>query len=347
MDSIERDDSTIFSIAARRHPLIHRLASNLHARCGASEGARIVLGVSGGADSLALAIGAAVLARRREIDPMVVHVHHHLRPDADDDAHHVESVCRRLGLAVEVRDVHPACAGGNLSSAARDARYLALADAARESGAPFVAVAHHADDQFETILMALCRGSEAALAGMRWARPLTHCDQSVMLIRPLLDVSRQDCEALCEAAGVQWRMDPSNTDRSRARARLRAEVIPILENLWPGAAGRAVGSIQSMAEARQIIDDLLLNHFGPPAQPAWPREALAQLPPALLSAGLRRAALTILNQHGADDLSRPHLDEVALAIRDQIRRPRRFALIGGLAVIVKAHEVTLSKEEEH
>jgi tRNA(Ile)-lysidine synthase len=111
-----------------------------------------------------------------------------------------------------------------------------MASVAAKIGARHVLVAHHADDQLETMLMAMCRGAgPRGMAGMRPSRALGE----LALIRPLLYVRKSDCLEMCRRAGIQWREDASNTDVSRRRARLRRDVMPVLEELWPGAARRA------------------------------------------------------------------------------------------------------------
>ncbi len=333
------------AVAAQRHPLVHRLSVNLWERCGVERGSKIVLGVSGGADSLALALACGVLAERGEVEPVVAHVHHHLRAEADDDAAHVESFCRRFRLPFVLRHVYPGNEAGNVSDRARRARYAALVAAAKQSGAAAIAVAHHADDQFETILMALCRGSDAALEGMRWFRALEEIDPSIALVRPFLDAARAECESLCIAAEVAWRDDPSNADPKRARARVRSEVVPVLESLWPGAARRAVMTMQSLAEARHVSEIILDDKFGPPSQREWSRDAIRALPISVLCAGLRRAVVDALSGSGCDDLNRDHFERVALAIRDDERQPRTFQFPRGLRCMVPAAEITLRFEE--
>jgi len=201
----------------------------------------IVLAVSGGADSVALLLACLALQRRKKrasapLAIAVAHVHHHLRDSADADAAWVTDLCRRLGVPSVVEHVRPASLKGNLAANARRLRYQALAEVAARVGAKFVAVAHHADDQLETMLMALCRGAgPRGLAGMRSARTF----DGITIVRPLLHVRKRDCEDLCRKAGIAWREDPSNRDITRRRARLRRDVVPVLDELWPGAARRA------------------------------------------------------------------------------------------------------------
>lgn len=251
-------------IAARRHALVREVDRQL-ARCGltfsaqsaepTSSSAPLVVAVSGGPDSTALLLAclALRLRRKRESARMTViaaHVHHHLRDAADDDARHVTDLCERFGVPLHIKHVQPGELKGNVSANARRLRYQALAEVARSVGAEHIAVAHHAEDQLETMIMAMCRGAGArGLAAMRSARRMG----DVTIVRPLLGVLKRDCEEMCRRAGVEWRDDSTNRDVSRRRARLRRDVTPILEELWPGAARRAAKCAMIVA---QLADTL-------------------------------------------------------------------------------------------
>ncbi len=327
-------------LAARRHRLIAEVQRRLAGRCGVPAGATLVIGVSGGPDSVALLLAAAVLARRDlpAVTPVAVHVNHHLREAAPDDEAFVVELCRRFGLDVHVRHVHPDGRPGNLQANARSLRYQALAASARSAGAEFVAVAHHADDQLETMIMALGRGAGLdGLSGMRWTRPV---GDGLTLVRPLLASRKADCEDLCRAAGVSWRVDPTNTDPSTVRGRLRRDVVGVLESLWPDAATRATGTADIVAAARIALDEQLGRTFGAASVRRWDRDALRALSPVVIAAGLRRAALEA-DPAVADDLGQSVLGAVAEAIADADRRPRRFDWPGNLRVVVTAGEIRL------
>ncbi len=327
-------------LAARRHRLVGEVQRRLAGRCGVPAGATLAIGVSGGPDSVALLLAAAVLARRRDavVTPIAVHVNHHLRAAAAEDEAFVVEMCRRFGLDVHVRHVHPAGRPGNLQANARSLRYQALASSARSAGAVFVAVAHHADDQLETMLMAIGRGAGLdGLSGMPWTRPV---GDGLTLVRPLLAARKSDCEDFCRAAGVTWREDPTNADPSTVRGRLRRDVVGVLETLWPDAATRATGTADVVAAARVALDEQLDRTFGAPSVRRWHRDALRALSPVVIAAGLRRAAVEA-DPAVADDLGQSVLGSVAEAIADANRRPRRFDWPGNLKVVVTAGEVRL------
>jgi len=211
----------------------------------------VVVGVSGGADSLVLLRVLMVLADGYGVHLLAGHLEHGIRgQESLDDAAAVQGLCAAWGvpLRVEHRDVPAAARARRLSveEAARQERYRFLGGLARSVGGHTVAVAHHADDQVETVLMHLLRGS--GLAGLRGMRPLSWLDElhlgegpepraagceRVRLIRPLLAVPRRAIEACCRAQGWLPRLDRTNLDTTYARNRLRHELIPLLETYNP------------------------------------------------------------------------------------------------------------------
>ncbi|MCI0676291.1 MAG: tRNA lysidine(34) synthetase TilS [Phycisphaerales bacterium] len=334
-------------LAARRHPFIAQLERGLK-RCGlpgSHRELRLVIGCSGGADSVALLLGCLVLsaratrhAQRTRLVPIAVHVHHHLRPSADADAAFVEGVCQRFGIQFHVEHVQPATLKGNLSANSRRLRYQALGRIAHSVGARHVAVAHHADDQFETMLMALCRGAGlSGLAGMRWTRRL---DSAVSLVRPLLGVPKTDCEDFCRTAGIQWRDDPSNLDATKKRARMRRDVLPVLHELWPNAAQRVQGASDLLRALNCRLKSELAQSFGPRTQHQWERKSLAALPSPLIAAGLRRAAVSLMPD-STDRLTQRQLSKAAAAVRSSDRRPRFFDWPAGMRLEITSKRVSL------
>jgi tRNA(Ile)-lysidine synthase len=344
-------------IAARRHRLIAEVDRRLRGACAVEACERIAIGASGGADSTALLVACTAVARRRSGPaPAAVHVHHHLRgAEADEDLEFVRRLCDRLGVALRVEHVHPGADSGNLAAAARRLRYRALAGAARELGAAAVAVAHHADDQLETMLMALLRGAGPdGLAGMPWSRPLrtappgdegdrASAGGAIRLVRPLLAARHDDCIDLCRAAGSGWREDSSNADLGRLRARVRSTLVPAIEALAPGAARRATGSADAIRAAAALLRDRVDVVFGPPDQRIWPRAALAVLPVSVIASGLRRAAVA-MRPDLADAVGQRHLLAAAEAIAGETRRPRRFRWRNGLTLDVTARTVRFVDE---
>lgn len=333
--------------AARRHPLVEETAKQFRLRCGMDQGGTLLVAVSGGADSLALLLACAAVrdhypgkGASGRLRPIAAHVHHHLRESANDELAHVAAICNRHDVPLHVEHVYPAREAGNLAASARRLRYEALARCAKQVGAAHVATAHHAEDQLETLLIALCRGAgPAGMAGMAWSRPL---EEGVSLIRPLLGVRKAMCESLCEAAGITWCVDPTNARADLVRGRLRRDVLPVLESLWPDAPRRAAAAADTFALAASLVDSEVQRAFGGASLRSWPREQLAAQPLPVIAAGLRRAAMDALGG-GGDVLGRRPIMPAAEAVADGDRSPRRFELARGLSVVVTAREVRLEE----
>ncbi|AZZ80996.1 tRNA lysidine(34) synthetase TilS [Gordonia alkanivorans] len=188
--------------------------------------ASVCVGLSGGADSLALTAAAV----RAGLDVTALVVDHGLQEGSAGVAARAAGTARELGAAARVLEVRVGTRGG-LEAAAREARYAAL-DAARD-GRP-VLLAHTADDQAETVLLGLARGSGArSIAGMRaWKAPWG---------RPLLRVRRMQTLAVCTELGLAVHHDPHNRDPRFTRVRLRADVIPMLDDVLQGGVVPALG----------------------------------------------------------------------------------------------------------
>ena len=192
---------------------------------------RIVVAYSGGLDSTVLlhAVAALVGVRHRLF---ALHVNHGISRNADAWQRHCESVGAKLGVQVETRRVVVA-SGASLEAAARRARYGAFAEVLDTEDVLWLA--HHLDDQAETVLWRLMRGGgSAALAGMPAARRLGRGQ----LLRPLLNVARTDIAAWARSHDVRWIDDDSNSDRRHERNFIRHDVLPVLQRRWPDAASR-------------------------------------------------------------------------------------------------------------
>lgn len=233
----------------------------------------VVIGVSGGADSVALLLALRQAGAR----VVVAHLDHALRPDSADDARWVQDLCTRLEVRCEVArvDVGAVAArrGWNLEDAARRVRYEFLSRVAKQAGASAIVTAHTRRDQAETVLMALLRG-EAVLQGVPAVRGRVH--------RPWLAVARADIEAFLVAQGQGWREDPSNADPSYTRAWLRLEVMPVLVARFPGIETALARIARLSAEDDAALSELaarITAHAPLPSQsPAvlrrWVRQEL-------------------------------------------------------------------------
>ncbi len=248
----------------------------------------VAVAVSGGADSLALLAAVVHEAGGRGVVALVVD--HQLQPGSAEVAARAATVARVLGAAAQVLTVHVGGAGG-VEAAARRARYTALRTAA--DGAP-VLLGHTLDDQAETVLLGLGRGSgPRSLAGMRpWDPPWG---------RPLLEVRRADTAAACAALGLEPHHDPHNDDPSFTRVRLRHEVLPLLEDVLAGGVGPALArTATQLREDLAALDALaatLAHRVRAGAE--LDAEVLAEHPAALR----RRVLRTWLTAHGATALT--------------------------------------------
>jgi len=322
-------------------------------------GQTVVVGVSGGADSLCLLHLLRDLAADGEITIIAAHLHHGIRgPEADSDAAHVEALCEQWGVPhLNGHADVPALAqerGLSTEEAARQARYAFLAETARAQGADSVAVAHNADDQVETILMHLLRGSGLdGLCGMRpdaWIEEPTRPpgQPRIRLIRPLLSTPRGEIEAYNQAHGIQARFDRSNLDTSYHRNRLRQELIPYLEGYNPNLRRTLLRMGAALSADRDLLDALL--------DQTWPQVtiqatsdvvrldlmALRAQPLGIQRAILRRAVETL--SHSLRNLGFVHIDD-ALAVMREGHVGTRATLPAGLMLTLGYDDLTLARQD--
>jgi tRNA(Ile)-lysidine synthase len=211
-----------------------QLAQSAVEKCGLTKGQPILLGVSGGADSLALMHGLDVLG----YDVVVAHVDHGLRAESLQEADFVRLLAESRGLPfysqrVDVQRVAETQAE-SIEEAARNVRYHFLFEQARRYQCQAVAVGHHADDQVETVLMHLMRGAALpGLTGMPYRRLMPLWDKKIPLVRPLLGIWRDEIDAYIEEIGQKPCDDRSNLDTTYHRNRIRHELIPVLKTHNP------------------------------------------------------------------------------------------------------------------
>ncbi len=326
----------------RRHTFVICLDAGLR-RCGVEPGDRLVLAVSGGADSTALVLGAAALATldKWRLDLHVAHVHHHLRDDADGDAAFVQRLAAEWSLPFHRRDVHPRGKAGNLEAVARRMRYDALLNVAQRIDADAIATAHHADDQLETMLMRLMRGtSVAGLSGMAPRRKLG----DRRLVRPMLRIDAVLPRHLLETVGQAWCEDDTNHAMDRTRARLREQVLPVLRSLRPDAAAKAVHAADQLRQARAVLrrlerdaaDRLLIRN----GEVFTIERAALRERNRIIATGVVRRACRRLGVPG-DRLGRKLAGAIAAAACDASNEPRRFDLAGGVTAHVDATRLRL------
>ena len=227
----------------------------------------MAVGLSGGADSTALLLACA---RKWPGQVQAIHVHHGLQAAADGFEEHCAALCQSLNVPLWVKRLDARhTPGQSPEDAARQARYKAFEAVAIASKAQAaiksIAIAQHADDQVETLLLALSRGAGiAGLAAMpaRWERA------GVVWHRPLLQVAGADIRSWLRLQGQPWVEDPTNTDQRYTRNRIRAQLLPALEAAFPAFRDTFARSASNAAQAAELLDELaqkdLLRVGAPP-----------------------------------------------------------------------------------
>jgi tRNA(Ile)-lysidine synthase len=224
-------------------------------------GGRVAVALSGGRDSMALLDATLCVAREAGVEVRAFHVHHGLSANADAWAAFCAEACARGGVPLAVREVVIARARAiGVEAAARRARYDALAALAREHRIAAVLLAHHADDQAETMLLQLLRGAgPRGLAAMPQARVA----DGVTWLRPLLPLPRAALEAYVAQRALRYVDDESNDDARHARNALRTRVVPALRTLAPAYPAPLLRAAWHQADAAALLDDLAAIDAGP------------------------------------------------------------------------------------
>jgi tRNA(Ile)-lysidine synthase len=263
--------------------------------CAAGAGNTWVVAVSGGSDSVGLLRALHRLAPELGLALSVAHLDHGVRGEAARaDAAFVETLASSLGLPLDLGLWQPARTG-HFEADARRARYEWLTQIALARGAAVVAVGHTLDDQAETILHRIVRGTGLrGLAGMprrRWLQD----DPPVALVRPLLSVSRREIRNVLAALGQTYREDASNADLARTRARIRHDLLPKLITEYNPRAAEALVRLGALAAAseqdrehRLVELERLATQHADPARVVLDRQALVRVPRFLVAEVLRR-----------------------------------------------------------
>lgn len=317
--------------------MLDHIETTLLEQCALTKDRPVIAGVSGGPDSLCL----MEALRKAGYRVFVAHFNHKLRPDSDADANTVEQTAGRLNLKwiIESGDVRAFAETEKISieEAARIMRYRFLMAQARKYNAQAVAVGHTADDQVETVLMHFIRG--AGLAGLKGMthRTIIHMfDSEIPIVRPLLDVWREETVIYCAANGFRPRHDPSNASLDFLRNRLRHLLIPTLESYNPRFREVIWRTSRSLAGDFEIISQVL--------DEAW-KDVVVQSKPDFIafdSSALTKQRLGLqrnLIRRAMEHLHPDNLDagfatlERATDFINDSSRQTRMDLIGGLHLL--------------
>jgi len=306
----------------------------------------VVIAVSGGPDSVAL---LDMLARMREtgsapsnLNLHIAHLDHKLRGrDSAEDAEFVRRLAARLGfsISIEASDVRAEAERSRkgIEEVAREIRYDFLLRVARETDCDRISTGHTMSDQAETFLMRLVRGAGLrGLAAMRPVGPVPVPDASLLLIRPLLSITREEVEAYCHERGLEFRIDATNLSADYTRSRVRRDVLPALRSINP----RVVESIARAAEAIRADEDALdhlASKFLDEARLNQGREPSAYRVAALLDKPLglrRRMILGAINRARArkgEEITSTHIAAIERLLANRMSG-KRIELPCGLAI---------------
>ena len=247
------------------------MASSRKLQQSPKPGKRIAVALSGGLDSVVLldtVCKAQAKSKKKnqtqtKNEIYAFHIHHGLQKQADDWLVFCEKLAKQYKIHFDFRLLHLNTeeAKGNIEARARAGRYEALADLCQEYGIEDLLLAHHQNDQAETVLLQLMRGSGVAgLSGMPVSRKITN-NQGITLWRPLLNQSRKELEAYAKEHKLKWIEDPSNQERKYRRNAIRKDIIPKLEKIQPEALANMARSAELLGEAQTLLNRLA-HHDG-------------------------------------------------------------------------------------
>ena len=270
-------------------------------------GSTVLCALSGGGDSMALLTCLLTLAKDRDLTVLAAHYNHQLRGEESlRDETFVTDWCQKQGVPLTVGrgDVAAQAAqrGKGVEETARAMRYAFLEATAQAAGADFIATAHNADDNAETLLLHLVRGT--GLDGLAGIPPTRGS-----LIRPLLAQTRQEIEAYLTEQQVPFLEDSSNADPTYARNRIRRDVMPVLRDLNPNFSHRLAANLQHIREDRAFLEGLAQASLVPEHHPhglSLNARALTDLPRPVAIRGIKHALAKV----GRHQISAVHLDQI-------------------------------------
>lgn len=263
---------------------------------------KLLLAVSGGADSLALAAATVFEAKKLKIDLVAAVIDHGLQKNSSDTAREAMQRLVAIGVSeVVIEKVSVEQTGEGLEAAARAARYKALERIRKNSRADWILLGHNLDDQAETVLLGLARGS-----GLKSISGMPLLDDERKLVRPLLDIPRKTLRQACLDSGIEFWDDPHNSDSKFARVRVRKLADELEQTLGPGFAQALAKTAKTAAEADELIDELAEKLLKKALSKTGARQLSYSIEPlGKAKAAVRRKALHLIcQQAGAKNISR-------------------------------------------
>lgn len=262
-------------------PLLRSLLDLNHRAQLLAPGERLLIGCSGGADSLSLAHALKALASTLRVSLVTTYVHHGLRPEADAEAEGLAERMQEWGLPHHTLHVGTLDPSLSPEEALREARYQALNRLAVEIEADALLLGHHADDQLETVLWRLAKGS--SMSGLR-GMPMMRAQQNgPRLVRPWLETPRSELEAYLQRHGLSWFEDPTNLDPSIPRNRIRHQLLPVLKELNPSLHRTFSANQRILSEEDDFLGELTratwqqLHPLSAPGLLGWSQERFLKL----------------------------------------------------------------------
>lgn len=301
----------------------------------------IVIGLSGGADSVALVHILWRLQKQYHWQLQTVHIHHGLRgQEADADAAFAKAYSESLDIACDVVYFDAAKAAKEqkctVEEAGRNFRYHIFAEYAGKTGR--IAVAHHADDQAETVLMRLCRGT--GLDGLKGMLPVRN-----QIIRPLLFCSRKEIEQYCQQHGLSYQQDSTNFETAYTRNKIRLQVIPLLEQVHAGSAAHLAKTASLLAEENDFMTQTATQMY---AQIRMPEKqvCLQKEPLQHMHRALRRRILRLAVEEATGttkNLTQAHLEAMEHLV---MQNKNGFVqIVGGWQFCLEYHRLIFCKEQ--
>ena len=213
---------------------------------------RIILGVSGGPDSVCMLYQFQAIAKDYKLQLVCAHLNHGLRKESDDEEKFVQALCKKLGVRCvsEKREVKAFYTGDSLEQAARNVRFDFFLASARSYKSKILALAHHKDDLAETVVMRLIRGS--GLKGLQGFLPRSRY-KSLTIIRPMINITKNDILAWLKDRAISYCTDASNAEDIFLRNRIRMQVLPLLRELNPNIVDTLYNASQAIAADYEFI----------------------------------------------------------------------------------------------